>query len=394
MIAMCLAAGQKTVPDDFTVHSCHCYFILAGSSEIPVLFHVERVRDGRSFATRTVQARQKGKCIFTTTMSFTKETQPNPTASPNHEFKDNVVRHAVPMPMDPTTGQPVQSPPRDFDDEPELTRSGGGPFQSYRAEVVTPSGGDPAPPHTKKLRQWYRARGKISEAGGHQAHINALAYVSDSYFIGTVSRIHKLWRFPFAAKDFKDLPDDLKDHIRKLNDFEGYSSDSNQGPDGRQRSLEEFAEYWKDRPEIGMMVSLDHSIYFHAPRSIKADEWMLSEMESPWSGDGRGVVTQRIFAADGTLLATCFQEVSYSARTHFSFSWSAIPISYLTLTFESRASLDSRSRRLRPAPKTPRSQSCKVIRAFLGRVEEIIPWLHPNFEYGSDRYRAVRFFLE
>ncbi|KAG8167662.1 hypothetical protein KVR01_003351 [Diaporthe batatas] len=299
MIAMCLAAGQKTVPDDFTVHSCHCYFILAGSSEIPVLFHVERVRDGRSFATRTVQARQKGKCIFTTTMSFTKELRPSPAAPPNHEFKDNVVRHAAPMPTDPATGSPVQPPPQDFDDEPELTRSGGGPFQSYRAEVVSPGADHPAPPHTKRMRQWYRARGKISEAGGHQAHINALAYVSDSYFIGTVSRIHKLWRFPFAARDFSDLPPDLKDHIRKLNDFEGY---------GGQSTLEEFADFWKDRPEIGMMVSLDHSIYFHEPRRVKADEWMMSEMESPWSGDGRGVVTQRIFAADGTLLATCFQE--------------------------------------------------------------------------------------
>ncbi|POS79524.1 acyl-CoA thioesterase [Diaporthe helianthi] len=309
MIAMCLAAGQKTVPDDFTVHSCHCYFILAGSSEIPVLFHVERVRDGRSFATRTVQARQRGKCIFTTTMSFTKEVQPTTTAPPNHEFKDNVVRHAVPMPAEPSTGRPVQAPPHDFDDEPELTRSGGGPFQSYRAEVVVNSGDDgQAPPHTKKLRQWYRARGQISEAGGHQAHINALAYVSDSSFIGTVSRIHNLWRFPFAARDFKDLPADLKHHIRKLNDFEGYSSTGSQAPDGRQRTLDEFAEFWKDRPEIGMMVSLDHSIYFHEPRRVKADEWMMSEMESPWSGDGRGVVTQRIFAADGTLLATCFQE--------------------------------------------------------------------------------------
>lgn len=67
------------------------------------------------------------------------------------------------------------------------------------------------------------------------------------------------------------------------------------------------------RPSIGMMVSLDHTIYFHEPRRVRADEWMLSEMESPWSGDGRGVVTQRIFSKDGTLLATCFQEVSFLA---------------------------------------------------------------------------------
>ncbi|EGY13642.1 uncharacterized protein VDAG_00324 [Verticillium dahliae VdLs.17] len=36
--------------------------------------------------------------------------------------------------------------------------------------------------------------------------------------------------------------------------------------------------------------------------------WMFSEIDTPWAGDGRGVVLQRIFAADGTLLATCVQE--------------------------------------------------------------------------------------
>lgn len=52
------------------------------------------------------------------------------------------------------------------------------------------------------------------------------------------------------------------------------------------------------------------TIYFHNPKKVRADEWMFTEMESPWSGDGRGVVIQRIFSKDGTLLATCFQEVS------------------------------------------------------------------------------------
>ncbi|KAJ5009105.1 Acyl-coenzyme A thioesterase 8 [Colletotrichum sp. SAR 10_99] len=89
VIAQCLASAQKTVPNDFFVHSCHCYFLLAGSSEIPILFHVERVRDGRSFATRTVQARQRGRCIFTTTVSFVKEGAGGETQ----------VRHAAPLPV-------------------------------------------------------------------------------------------------------------------------------------------------------------------------------------------------------------------------------------------------------------------------------------------------------
>ena len=58
------------------------------------------------------------------------------------------------------------------------------------------------------------------------------------------------------------------------------------------------------------MVSLDHTIYFHRPRECKADEWMFAEMESPWAGDGRGLVTQRIWNREGKLLATCVQEVS------------------------------------------------------------------------------------
>lgn len=70
MIAQCLSAAQRTVPDQFFVHSMHCYFVLAGDSHIPIVYHVERVRTGKSFATRTVQARQRGRPIFTTTLSF------------------------------------------------------------------------------------------------------------------------------------------------------------------------------------------------------------------------------------------------------------------------------------------------------------------------------------
>jgi len=61
-------------------------------------------------------------------------------------------------------------------------------------------------------------------------------------------------------------------------------------------------------PGIGMMVSLDHTIYFHRPRELKADEWLFAEMDSPWAGDGRGLVFQKIWNKEGELLATCVQE--------------------------------------------------------------------------------------
>ncbi len=54
---------------------------------------------------------------------------------------------------------------------------------------------------------------------------------------------------------------------------------------------------------------------------------MFTEMESPWAGDGRGVVTQRIFSKDGTLLATCFQEASFTPTPFlFPLSGTSLPV--------------------------------------------------------------------
>ena len=290
VIAMCLAAAQRTVAPDFLVHSCHCYFLLAGSSELPILFHVEQVRDGRSFATRTVQARQRGRCIFTTTISFARDASADDPATSAAS-----VRHASELPRG-EDGNPLQPPPDDYADEPELLAQG--PFQGTQIAVVD---GEPSgKPGEKKTRQWVRARGKIT--GGTPAHLEALAYVSDSYFIGTITRLHKLWRFPFKAEEYDELDPDLQRKVKTLHQWEGM------GEDPRDMI---------GRPTIGMMVSLDHTIYFHEPRRVLADEWMLTEMSSPWAGDERAVVMQKIFSKDGTLLATCVQEVCVFLSSHF-----------------------------------------------------------------------------
>jgi len=64
----------------------------------------------------------------------------------------------------------------------------------------------------------------------------------------------------------------------------------------------------EDPRQISMMVSLDHTIYFHNPRAFRADEWMVAEMQSDWAGEGRGLVSQKIWSHDGVLIATCIQE--------------------------------------------------------------------------------------
>lgn len=117
--------------------------------------------------------------------------------------------------------------------------------------------------------------------------------MSDSYFIGTVSRVHKLWRIPAARNDNKSIAVD-----------EDVLKDLRNGDD------DEAATRTKPRPVVAMMVSLDHTIYFHDPRGFRADDWIFTEMQSPWSGDGRGVVFQQMFTKEGKLIATCAQEVS------------------------------------------------------------------------------------
>ncbi|KAH7406833.1 thioesterase-like superfamily-domain-containing protein [Phaeosphaeria sp. MPI-PUGE-AT-0046c] len=286
-IAQTLAAAQKTVSSDFTVHSMHCYFVLAGNADIPIIYHVERVRSGKSFATRTVQARQRGKVIFTTTMSFVRQ----------NSGGKKLVEHAYPMPNVPG--------PTDGMDDIDANPDGKSPFQSQRLPIDNDNSSDI---HTKKCRQWMKARGTISSTGGHEAHLSAIAYMSDSYFVGTIARAHKLWRYSSLRRSNAD-----EDVLKKLLAMDDTQLKRMKFVDEadiqRIRRLRNGEKEEPDKtPEIGMMVSLDHTIYFHNPRSFRADEWIFSEMETPWAGDGRGLVFQRMYTPDGTLIATCVQE--------------------------------------------------------------------------------------
>lgn len=70
VIAQALVAAYRTVPEDRICHSLHAYFIRPGDPHIPILYEVDRARDGRSFTTRRVVAIQHGKQIFNLAASF------------------------------------------------------------------------------------------------------------------------------------------------------------------------------------------------------------------------------------------------------------------------------------------------------------------------------------
>jgi len=65
-----MVAAARTVESPLTVHSLHSYFLLPGDTAVPIVYDVERIRDGRSFSTRRVVARQHGRGIFYLTASF------------------------------------------------------------------------------------------------------------------------------------------------------------------------------------------------------------------------------------------------------------------------------------------------------------------------------------
>lgn len=85
-IAQALVAAQRTVDQDRHVHSLHAYFMRPGDTAIPIVYQVDRLRDGGSFTTRRVTATQHGQAIFSLEASF--------------QVEEEGLEHQMPMPRD------------------------------------------------------------------------------------------------------------------------------------------------------------------------------------------------------------------------------------------------------------------------------------------------------
>ncbi len=94
-IAQALVAAQRTVPDDRHVHSLHGYFMRAGDSSVPIVYQVDRIRDGGSFTTRRVLAIQHGEAIFSLEASF--------------QVDEPGLEHQMPMPLDVPAPETLRS---------------------------------------------------------------------------------------------------------------------------------------------------------------------------------------------------------------------------------------------------------------------------------------------
>jgi acyl-CoA thioesterase-2 len=86
VIGQALVAAQRTVEPDRYIHSLHAYFMRPGDTTVPIVYEVERLRDGGSFTTRRVTAIQHGHAIFSLESSF--------------QVEETGLEHQIPMPRD------------------------------------------------------------------------------------------------------------------------------------------------------------------------------------------------------------------------------------------------------------------------------------------------------
>jgi acyl-CoA thioesterase-2 len=172
-----LVAAGRTVPPDRPVHSLHAYFIRPGDPAVPLIYTVDRVRDGRSFTTRRVSAIQHGKTIFTLSASFH---QPEPGIEHAAEMPDVPPPESVrPSSERLAEALGLEYIPRPFRDTAIDVRAIGPlPVEAEK---------DPALRSTKNL-VWLRVNGELPD--DPLLHVCLMTYASDLTLLDTVLIAH------------------------------------------------------------------------------------------------------------------------------------------------------------------------------------------------------------
>lgn len=241
-----LRAAANTANPEHHVNSLHTYFLRPGRFGKPVVYTVDRIRDGGSFTTRRVVASQDGEAILNLDASFHK-------IEDGGRYQPHSPLSSVPGPETIAT-EPVRAPHQRLVDTRMIERGpdpeefeAGNPGGTAPSE--TPNGIEPF-----VTSRWVRTLSELPD--DPVIHACAITYLADSGPVGTVRR-------------------------------------SVGGPiDPR-------------TPDM-MTASLDHCLWFHLP--ARADEWLLYELEPAAAAGARGLAQGRIWTADGDLAVTVTQE--------------------------------------------------------------------------------------
>jgi acyl-CoA thioesterase-2 len=228
---------------DRPAHSLHAYFLYGGDINAPIIYEVDRLRDGKSFVCRQVRAIQHGRVIFSAMVSFA-----NPEEGLNYQHQEP----EYPAPETLKSENELKQGILNF--VPENVRAS---FMRERHVEIRPI--DPvnpfqpqpeAPYNAHYIRTHDRIPKQLDDIALHQAIV---AFYSDFTLMTTALRPHGL----------------------------SYISPSLQ------------------------CASIDHAIYFHRP--LRADEWMLYDMEATVSAASRGLNFGRMWQ-NGQLVCSTVQE--------------------------------------------------------------------------------------
>ncbi len=181
LVAQALMAASQTVPEDKRVHSLQSYFLQGGAAGEETIYRVRRLRDGRSYSARSVEAYQGDELCYTMSASF-------------HHGLDQGPEHCEPMPAVPApnaierpnhipTGVPgAEKDFREWDIRPV-------PSHGYGVDSSTVSG----------QSLWFRFTQELSDSD--KLHTGALAYMSDMTLLYSAMAAHPGHRVQLASLD-------------------------------------------------------------------------------------------------------------------------------------------------------------------------------------------------
>lgn len=177
VLAQAMNAATRSVDRARRVHSQHAYFLRPGDPARPVIYEVDPIRDGRGFSTRRVVARQGGRAIFNTSISY--------------QLPEQGLAHHEPMPEVP----PPESLESDF---AYYARRAAEQPEHYHALTSHPVDYRPLerlerrnpPARAARFGVWMRANGTMPDDPG--LHAQMLAYMSDSYLMSTALLPHAI----------------------------------------------------------------------------------------------------------------------------------------------------------------------------------------------------------
>ncbi|CAI5439120.1 unnamed protein product [Caenorhabditis angaria] len=249
VLAQAMSAAYYTAPEGFYMHAVHCYFIRGGEESIPITYNVKKIRDGRNFAIRYVEAVQHNKVIHLAEFSLQKLASVKDTFSLTPKFPENV--------PDPDT----------------LVSNISGRHQ--------------------KISEGYDARdfrGQVTERMAPSLEIRPVDL--DLYLHGNegINKTQLLWiryKIPVEKSDY------MLRHatIVYLSDLELVTTGSLCFSDKR----------------FKLQTSMDHSAWIHQ-YEFDINDWILYEQECVANSNHRSLIHGRLWSRDGQLIMSTSQE--------------------------------------------------------------------------------------